>query len=43
MPQVSATFTVERNEQEIELIRKKVLSFRIWLNDFEKKCLEMNK
>jgi len=38
-----ATFTVERNEQEIELIRKKVLSFRIWLNDFEKKCLEMNK
>lgn len=38
-----ATFTVERNEQEIELIRKKVLSFRVWLNDFEKKCLQMNK
>lgn len=38
-----ATFTVERNEEEIELIRKKVLSFRVWLNDFDKKCLEMNK
>lgn len=38
-----ATFTVERNEEEIELIRKKVLSFRVWLSDFEKKCLKMNK
>jgi hypothetical protein len=38
-----AEFTVERNDDEIELIRKKVLSFRIWLDDFQKKCLKMNK
>lgn len=37
------TLTIERNEDDIELIRKKVECFRFWLSDFDKKCSKMNK